>query len=375
VRLRSEDPASDRETEAAARFADKGCRPPLAAFYPGLGHLSCGRPSEGKALVSAGTVELAGALAGAIGRGPGSAAAQLPLLAYSDLLVASTFDLILDSQRAERLVYTPQEDLPALFAAPFDPHVLRDPLVWGGIAGTLAAGLLVSRVIDGPLNTDGLGQEPVIFGARMHDAVGYPLAGALGTALFVQVAAAEEMAFRGVLQSGWARTSGETAGWVYASLSFGLVHASNLPFIERGARLKYLYAGGNGRPARELSGTRLSIRRISAVEARRRALLVRLPGRGDRIRRRPEALAALGGDRAAVLTEERASPATGGGRRPEHPDGHCASKTTRPPTTVSTGFASSSFASGVLKRSRSHTTRSASFPTSSVPLSFSWNSA
>jgi len=241
--MRAEDPPTDREQEAAARFADRNCKPPLAAFYPGLGHLSCGKPSEGKALVAAGSLELAGALAGAIGRGPDSAAAQLPLLAFSDLLVASTFDLVLDSQRAERLVYTPPEDLPGLFTAPFDPHVLRDPLVWGGIAGSLAAGLLVSRVVDGPLNTDGLGQEPVLFGARMHDSVGYPLAGALGTALFVQVAAAEEMAFRGVLQSGWARTEGETAGWAYASLTFGLVHAGNLPFVERSARLKYLYAG------------------------------------------------------------------------------------------------------------------------------------
>ena len=243
MRQSASDPPSDREIEAAARFADRSCRPPLAAFYPGLGHLSCGKPSEGKALVAAGTLELAGALAGGIARGTDSAAAQLPLLAFSDLLVASTFDLILDSQRAERLVYTPSEELPDLLGAPFDPRVLRDPLVWGGIAGSLVAGLLVSRVVDGPINTDGLGQEPVIFGARMHDAVGYPLAGALGTALFVQVAVAEEMAFRGVLQSGWARSSGETAGWAYASIAFGLVHAGNLPFIERGNRLKYLYAG------------------------------------------------------------------------------------------------------------------------------------
>jgi membrane protease YdiL (CAAX protease family) len=243
VRKSAGDPPSERETEAAARFADRSCRPPLAAFYPGLGHLSCGKPSEGKALVAAGTLELAGALAGGIARGADSAAAQLPLLAFSDLLVASTFDLILDSQRGERLVYTPSEELPDLLGAPFDPRVLRDPLVWGGIAGSLAAGLLVSRIVDGPINTDGLGREPVIFGARMHDAVGYPLAGALGTALFVQVAVAEEMAFRGVLQSGWARSSGETAGWAYASAAFGLVHAGNLPFIERGNRLKYLYAG------------------------------------------------------------------------------------------------------------------------------------
>jgi membrane protease YdiL (CAAX protease family) len=241
--MRSDDPPSQREVEAGERFADRGCRPPLAAFYPGLGHLSCGKRAEGTALAALGTLELAGAAAGAIGRGSGSAAAQLPLLAFSDLLVASTFDMIIDSHRAERLVFAPPEDLVDLFGAPFDPHVLADPLVFGGIAATLAAGLAVSRIVDGPISTDEFGHEPVIFGAQMHDAVGYPLAGALGTALFVQVAAAEEMAFRGVLQSGLARDHGETAGWAWSSLAFGLVHASNLPFVERGKRLQYLYAG------------------------------------------------------------------------------------------------------------------------------------
>src|SRR5205085_8407183 len=133
-------------------------------------------------------------------------------------------DLLIEKQRADRLRYVPQEDLADLLAAPFDPHVLARPAVFAGIAGTLAAGLLVSRIVDGPLNTEGFGQEPVLFGAQLHDAVGYPLAGAMGIALFSQVAAAEEMAFRGVLQSGLARSSGETAGWAYASLAFGLLH-------------------------------------------------------------------------------------------------------------------------------------------------------
>ena len=190
-----------------------------------------------------GTLELAGFAAGTISQGPGSTAAQIPLLAFSDLLVASTFDLVLDSQRAERLVFTPPEELPGLFGAPFDPRVLSDPLVWGGIAGSLAAGILVSRIVDGPFNTDGFGTEPVIFRTQMHDAVGYPLAGAIGTALFVQVAAAEEMAFRGVLQSGLSRAYGETAGWAWSSLAFGLLHASNLPFVDPQSRVKYLYAG------------------------------------------------------------------------------------------------------------------------------------
>ncbi|MFL5453560.1 MAG: hypothetical protein ACJ78V_16720, partial [Myxococcales bacterium] len=82
MRLRAEDPPTGEEIDAAERFADRGCRPPLAAFYPGLGHLSCGRRAEGRALVALGTLELAGAAAGSITRGPGSTAAQLPLLAF-----------------------------------------------------------------------------------------------------------------------------------------------------------------------------------------------------------------------------------------------------------------------------------------------------
>ena len=52
----------------------------------------------------------------------------------------------------------------------------------------------------------------MLFGTQLHDPVGYPLAGGIGVALFEHVAVAEEMAFRGVLQSGWARTMGETRG-------------------------------------------------------------------------------------------------------------------------------------------------------------------
>jgi len=45
------------------------------------------------------------------------------------------------------------------------------------------------------------------------------------------------------MQSGLSRAYGETAGWAWASLTFGLVHASNLPFVDRDKRLQYLYAG------------------------------------------------------------------------------------------------------------------------------------
>lgn len=51
------------------------------------------------------------------------------------------------------------------------------------------------------------------------------------------------------------------------------------------------------------------------------------------------------------------------------------SYTTRPPTTVRSGAASRISSSTTSRRSRSHTTMSASIPGSSVPLMSSWNSA
>ena len=242
VRRSTDEPPGEREIEARARFAEPGCKPPLAAFFPGLGQMTCGRPAEGKGLAVLGAAELGTGIAMGAARGFSSAAAQVPLLAYADLLTASTMDVVLDAQRAEGLRFVPQETLPELLRAPVQPRVLARPAVWGGVAGALAASLLLSRLVDGPLDTRNLGTEPVLFGTQLHDAVGYPIAGAIGAALFAHVAVAEETAFRGVLQSGWARATDETRGWAYSSLAFGLLHAGNLPFIDARDRLKYLYA-------------------------------------------------------------------------------------------------------------------------------------
>ena len=169
--------------------------------------------------------------------------AALPLLAFGDLLTLAVMDTALETQRARRLPFVPQETLAELALAPFSAEVMGKPLVWGGILGTLAAGLLVSRLLDGPVDTTNLGKRPVLFGRQVNSAVGYPLAVGIGVGLFEHVALAEETSFRGVLQSGWARSSGETRGWVYGSLAFGLVHASNILFLPPESRLSYLAVG------------------------------------------------------------------------------------------------------------------------------------
>ncbi|MFL5312590.1 MAG: CPBP family intramembrane glutamic endopeptidase [Myxococcales bacterium] len=243
VRRSLDEPPGEREIEARARFAEPGCKPALSAFFPGLGQLSCGRPGEGRALALLGAAELGTAIGAGAARGFSSAAAEVPLLAYADLLTASAIDVVLDAQRAARLPFVPQETLPELLRSPFEPRVLARPAVWAGVLGALAASLLLSRLVDGPLDTRNFGTEPVLFGSQLHDAVGYPIAGAIGAALFAHVAVAEETAFRGALQGGWARATDETRGWAYSSLAFGLLHAGNLPFIDARDRLKYLYAG------------------------------------------------------------------------------------------------------------------------------------
>ena len=175
--------------------------------------------------------------------GFGSPAAAVPLLAFGDLLTAGVMDAVLESQRAAQLRFVPQESLTELARAPFSTEVLSRPMVWGGIVGTLAAGLAVSRLLDGPVDTSRLGRRPVLFGHTLNSAAGYPLAGAIGVGLFEHVAIAEESAFRGLLQSGWARSQGETRGWIYGSLAFGLIHSTNIVFLDPSQRLKYLAVG------------------------------------------------------------------------------------------------------------------------------------
>jgi len=240
--VHDDDPASEREVEARERVRSANCGRGLS-LLPGVIQLCRGRTAEGAFLASLGTAELATGLTAGITSGWDSSAAGVPLLAFGDLLTAGVMDAVLENQRAARLRFVPQESLGELAQAPFAPEVLQRPLVWGGIAGTLAAGLLVSRIVDGPITTSGFGKRPVLFGRTVDSAVGYPLAGAIGVGLFEHVAVAEESAFRGLLQSSWARTQGETAGWIYGSLAFGLLHSTNIFFMDPSQRASYLAVG------------------------------------------------------------------------------------------------------------------------------------
>jgi membrane protease YdiL (CAAX protease family) len=243
ARREREAPAMPRETEARERIVASDCTSRFSLLVPGLPQLCRGRSGEGAALASLGAAELATGVAAGLASGFDKPAAEVPLLAFGDLLTASVMDAALENQRAARLPFVPQESLSELAVAPFSFQVLSRPEVFGGIAVTLAAGLLVSRAVDGPLDTSNFRTRPVLFGHTTNSAVGYPIAGAIGMGLFEHVAIAEESVFRGLLQSGWARSSGETQGWIYGSLAFGLLHSTNIVFMDPSQRLTYLAVG------------------------------------------------------------------------------------------------------------------------------------
>ena len=242
ARLHDDDPPGEREVEARERVKSSTCSR-ATVFLPGVMQMCRGRTGEGALLAGLGAAELGTGIAAGVANGFDSSSAGVPLLAFGDLLTASVMDVALESQRAARLRFVPQESLGELARAPFSAQVLQRPEVWGGILGTLAAGLLVSRIVDGPMDTSNFGKRPVLFGHSVNSAFGYPAAGAIGVTLFEHVAIAEEATFRGVLQSGWSRTQGETAGWIYGSLAFGLLHSTNIFFMDSSQRLSYLAIG------------------------------------------------------------------------------------------------------------------------------------
>jgi membrane protease YdiL (CAAX protease family) len=241
ARLAPDSLPSDRELESAARVA--ACPARAGLLLPGLLQICRGRKSDGTVLAALGVVELGAGVTGAVSGGIGSSAAGVPFLALGDLFTVSVMDLALENQRALLLPYVPQETLGELAQAPFSGEVLSRPSVWAGIAGSLAAGILVTALVDGGIDTHNAGKRPILFGREMSSAAGYPIAAAIGVGLFEHVALAEEMAFRGILQSGLARSYGETRGWLYGSLGFGLIHASNIIFLDRSQRLTYLAVG------------------------------------------------------------------------------------------------------------------------------------
>ena len=238
------DPPTPRELEAEIDQRHRSCDPRWGLLFPGLGQLCLGQAESGLTLSSLAAAEIATAVYVASqtdnSEHPGIV---VPLVGVQDLWVYGLSDVGIRGALARRDLYAPQDTLGDLIAAPFNGEVMARPAVWGGLAGALAVGITATLLLESNIDTSGVGDDANLFGEDMRPEVGYPIAAGTGTVLFSHVAIAEEALFRGYLQSMFARSAGETQGWLAATALFGLAHVPNAWAVEGDERRDYLLYG------------------------------------------------------------------------------------------------------------------------------------
>jgi membrane protease YdiL (CAAX protease family) len=253
ARTSASEPVSEAELDSQERLAHKRCGFGWA-FVPvvlGLGQYCHRKDGEAAALAIAGAIELGTAVAVARRQydpnneeslnHPG---VGIPLVAWQDAYVAGLSDAFIDRARAEHLLYAPTDSLVDLVAAPFNWEVMKRPKVWLGLAGVLAVGIVASLAVEPTNVAEPPRSERVnLFGRDFSQGVGYPLGTLAGIGLFTHVATAEELLFRGVLQSALPRRIGETPGWLLSSVIFGVAHAGNAAGLPPEERKAYLMIG------------------------------------------------------------------------------------------------------------------------------------
>jgi membrane protease YdiL (CAAX protease family) len=212
-------------------------------LLPGVGQICRGKTLEGSALLAFGAAELGTTIA--VGQrhpdGYSHPGAAVPLIAFQDLWIYANTEPLIERALAQRALYTPQESLADMLAAPFNVQVLKRPEVWAGTLGLLALGIGASWLLEGHLiETDDAFGTPRLFGRNFDRATGYPLGVGVGVGLFGHVAIAEEVIFRGAMQSGLSRKYGPFQGWLWSSLAFGLAHSLNIFTLPESQRNRYL---------------------------------------------------------------------------------------------------------------------------------------
>lgn len=247
-------PPPEAEIEAGMALDYRSCSPKLGWLFPGVGQLCLGKTAEGSIMSGLAAAEISTAVAVGVNTdfdadGDGQAdpfqhpGVALPLAALQDLWIYGLSDVWITTALARRERYAPPDSLADLAAAPFNLEVMKRPAVWAGLVGALAVGLGVTFALADDVDGDQVGDDPNLFGETVDAKYGYPLGGLAGGTLFAHVAPAEEALFRGVIQSGLARSIGETQGWVAASLLFGVAHIPNVLALPEEERTDFLLYG------------------------------------------------------------------------------------------------------------------------------------
>jgi hypothetical protein len=248
------DPDPSVRAAAAASHAvvapfDK--RPKVAAGFsvlcPGCGYFYLGQPERAVGFLAAAAGLFATGLVVLYETPPGPGAAigthdpgrATPLLgAAQNVYFYGIFASYRDARlaRADYGAHYPvaKEELGDLLLAPFNPHVLQSPWVWGGLPVMLTAAVGAQYVISRatttavPMRTLSDGGGVQFFGHHYGTGAGFALGEAYFTSLFLPVGVGEEALFRGVVQAGLSETPlGLWGGWAVGSALFGAAHTFN----------------------------------------------------------------------------------------------------------------------------------------------------
>lgn len=235
------------EEDARERLHNRRCSANWS-YLPivlGLGQYCHRKDQDAAILALAGAAELGtGVLVGRhsdLGfEHPGS---TLSFVAFQDAWVIGVADVWIDRDLARGELYAPTDSLGDLLAAPFNIEVMQQAKVLAGLAVALAVGIGASLALAGDIPEIDPGQDTNVLGRDLKPHIGYPAGSLAFAGLFSHVAPAEELLFRGVVQSELARRHGETLGWIEGSLIFGAIHAPNAWTLPPEDRRNYLLYG------------------------------------------------------------------------------------------------------------------------------------
>jgi len=239
ARLSALEPVSQVEEEAEIRHNSATCSLSWGLLFPGLSQYCAGQEKDAYLLSGLGAMEVGLSLWAGNENGFDHSSAQLPLLAFQDLWVYGFSQSFVDMALANHERYAPQDTLYDLVAAPWNWAVIKRTDVWLGTLFLTAVGVGLTLYMNDGIHSD-FGADPRILGEDFSPLAGYSLGSTIGAGLFTHVAVAEEMLFRGTLQSGLARKRGELQGWLGASFLFGVTHALNVFALPASERTRYL---------------------------------------------------------------------------------------------------------------------------------------
>lgn len=222
ARLSVAEAPSQREFESRTAIRSGACRPEWGWLWPGLGHLCLGETAAGATLATVGAGESSLLLYGLISH-DSRTPFPMPAIAVRNLWTISGLDMLFRGQLADQRMYTPADTLGELFYAPFNYKVMTHWTVLTSLALSIGSALLESylRVPTGHID------RPRIVGVETTAAVGFTAATGIYGAFTEQVAVGEEMLYRGLLQSSFARECGQGCGYGIGAAAFAAAHIPN----------------------------------------------------------------------------------------------------------------------------------------------------